>query len=72
MLLPIEELTEDVGVVLDHRFGYVVLQVELHTSPLDDLRIILVSYQPKNFFSEFRDAEVGIGAEYFSEGPFVL
>lgn len=72
MLLPIEELAEDVGIILDHLLGDVVLEVELHASPLDDLRVVLVGYQTKDFLAEFRDAEVGICAEDFSEGSFVL
>ena len=72
MLLPIEEFAEDVGVVLDHPFSDVVLEIELHASPFDYLRVVFIGDKPKDFLSEFRDAEVGISAEDFSEGPFVL
>lgn len=72
MLLPIEELAEDVGIILDHFLGDVILEIELHASPLDYLRVVLVCYQSKDFLSEFRDAEVSICAEDFSEGSFVL
>lgn len=72
MLLPIEKLAEDVGIVLDHLLGDVVLEVELHASPLDDLWVVLVGYQAKDFLAEFRDAEVSICAEDFCEGSFVL
>lgn len=72
MLLPIEKLAEDVSVVLDHPLSDVVLKIELHTSPLYDLRIVFICDKSKDFLPELRDAEVCICAEDLSKGSFVL
>ena len=45
MLLPIEQLTEYISMILNDALWKVVMQIKLYSAPFTDFRIIFMSYK---------------------------
>ena len=71
-MLPVEHLSESIAFILHSTLSDVLMQIEINSPPLNNLRIRLLCNQPENFFSKLRNSKVSISANDFGKSSLVV